>query len=309
MAWIESHQALLTHRKTGRLSRALGVSRVTAIGHLHVFWWWCLDNAPEGDLTGVDTEDITDGAAWEGDPEKFIDAMVYAGFLDRDPSAGTLCVHDWMEFAGKLIQRRKTDAARKRDSRHSQDIPQMSEGCPPDVGTTARVPNQPNQPNPTNPTAPTNPTPSGGPGADAPAARGASVPGADDFTPSISEQVRSDRLSDATGKRRPTRAEKDRAYIEETLAAHPDWREPLADQIDRIQPGNADAYAVPILRGWEQKGGPPGRVTVPPLLSANPANAGRNGGGPYPPRKETPQEMNARLIGQLADAGILERGR
>jgi hypothetical protein len=123
---------------------------------------------------------------------------------------------------------------------------------------------------PQNPVSPS-PSPSLSPSPPTGGAGGVEAPAegsADAFAPTVSEQVASDRRLDATGKRRPTRAEKARAFIEETLKAHPEWRDPLADQIDRAQPGNPDAYAVPILRGWEQQGGPPpGKLA--PLLTAN----------------------------------------
>lgn len=116
MAWIESHQSLLTHRKTGRLARKLGVSKVTAVGHLHCFWWWCMDNAPDGRLTDIDDEDIAEGSAWEGDPFDFAEALIFAGFCDRDPT-GRVTVHNWYDYAGKLIEKRKADAERKRADR------------------------------------------------------------------------------------------------------------------------------------------------------------------------------------------------
>lgn len=156
MAWIESHQSLLNHRKTGRLARALSVSKVTAVGHLHAFWWWCMDNAPTGVLAGIDPEDIADGAAWEGEPKAFIDALVYAGFVDSAP--GDECVHDWMDYAGKLIEKREKDAERKRLARQSdpsapsptapQPIQRTSSGHPADGAGTVPYRTVPN------PTAP-----------------------------------------------------------------------------------------------------------------------------------------------------------
>lgn len=115
MAWIESHQSLLHHWKTARLSRALGISKVTAIGHLHAFWWWCLDNAPDGRLTGMEPADIADGACWEGDPEEFIRALEYSEFLDRE--GDSLIVHDWFDYAGRLIAKRQANAVRMRQAR------------------------------------------------------------------------------------------------------------------------------------------------------------------------------------------------
>lgn len=154
MAWIESHQSLRNHRKTGRLARRLGVSKVTAIGHLHCLWWWCMDNAPGGYLDGIDPEDIAEGAEWEGDPCAFIDALAFAGFLDDGHE-----VHDWYDYAGKLIEKRASDAARKREARRKPDdpapsaprdvtVPRTSGGHPEDGAGT--VPNR-TQPNPTQP--------------------------------------------------------------------------------------------------------------------------------------------------------------
>jgi hypothetical protein len=117
MAWIESHQSLLNHRKTGRLARKLGISKITAIGHLHAFWWWCMDNAPDGNLDSIDAEDIADGSGWEEDPTAFIDALIYAGFVDGEAAEPPYRIHDWHEYVGKLIEKREKDAERKRLAR------------------------------------------------------------------------------------------------------------------------------------------------------------------------------------------------
>ncbi len=113
MAWLETQQSLPTHRKTGRLVRALGISRQTAVGHLIILWLWCLDNAQDGDLTRIDVEDIADGALWDGDPKVFLDGLVYAGFVDEQD--GKYTIHDWMDYTGRLIELRKADAQRKRE--------------------------------------------------------------------------------------------------------------------------------------------------------------------------------------------------
>ena len=83
-------------------------------------WWWCLDNAQDGELGHIDAEDIADGAYWEGPPVALIEGLVFAGFLDKD--GDDLRVHHWEDYAGKLIEKRKSDAERKRRSRHTQDI-------------------------------------------------------------------------------------------------------------------------------------------------------------------------------------------
>lgn len=117
MAWIESHQALGNHPKVEKLARILKIHRAQAIGHLHLLWWWCLDYAPEGDLANLSPEDIASAAGWSKDASVFIDAMVSCGiggngFLDRTESG--LSVHDWYQYCGRLIDRRKLECERVR---------------------------------------------------------------------------------------------------------------------------------------------------------------------------------------------------
>jgi len=112
MAWIESHDNLKDHPKTRRAARLLGVSVPTIIGHLHLLWHWCLSYADDGDLSGYDAADIAEAVMWDGDPDQFIEALINcgpagkAGFLERD-AQGRLLVHDWHEYAGKLIAKRE----------------------------------------------------------------------------------------------------------------------------------------------------------------------------------------------------------
>jgi hypothetical protein len=114
MAWIESHQELARHPKTKRLARAAGIQIPAAIGHLHLLWWWALDYAQSGELTGFTHGDIADAALWEGDPETFAGALAEAGFIDREGER--IFVHDWPDYAGKLVERRAKDRERKRAS-------------------------------------------------------------------------------------------------------------------------------------------------------------------------------------------------
>jgi hypothetical protein len=146
MAWIESHQELARHPKTRKLARKLDISIPAAVGHLHFVWWWAMDYAEDGDLSRYEAADVAEAAMWEGDPDQFIIALTEAGFLEDD---GT--IHDWWEYAGRLIDTRRKDAERKRRSRGSQlEVVRTSGGHPADGGRTADVPN-PTQPNRTEP--------------------------------------------------------------------------------------------------------------------------------------------------------------
>lgn len=115
--WIESHQELGSHPKTQKLARILGLSKPTVVGHLQYLWWWATDYAQEGDLSRFDPLDIAIGAEWEGNPDLFLDALIRSGFVDRDEDGGGLSIHDWHDYAGKLIERRAKNAERMRAAR------------------------------------------------------------------------------------------------------------------------------------------------------------------------------------------------
>lgn len=128
MAWIESHQALLTHRKTLRAATALGVDPVQLIGHLHVLWWWGLDNADDDGRIGDSTpEEIAAAARWSGAADAFVQALLKAGrphgFLES--KRGSFWIHDWWEFAGKYNAKRAANRARMKQARatHVQGLP------------------------------------------------------------------------------------------------------------------------------------------------------------------------------------------
>lgn len=153
MAWIESHQTLVRHPKTRKAARMLGIGIPQMIGHLHCLWYWAFDYAQDGNLTPYENADIADAALWQGDPNAFVQALIEcgtggAGFIDEDYQ-----IHEWMDYAGKLILKRKADAVRKRAVRLKLDSESPSTGHPPDIRGTAQVPNrtQPNHtgPNPT----------------------------------------------------------------------------------------------------------------------------------------------------------------
>lgn len=116
MAWIESHQELARHPKTRKLARALDISIAAAIGHLHLLWWWALDYAQDGSLARYDASDIAQAVLWDGDPQAFVDAMLEVRFLDRI-GHDSLAIHDWDDYAGRLIDKRRQNAERMRNVR------------------------------------------------------------------------------------------------------------------------------------------------------------------------------------------------
>lgn len=115
MAWIELHQSVWTHRKTLMLGHALGLPPAYAAAHMMQLWCWALDNAQDGDLTGLPPAVVAAGAGWAGDPDLFVEAAVTVGYLDRD--GDSLRIHDWHDYAGKLIERREQQRERMRQAR------------------------------------------------------------------------------------------------------------------------------------------------------------------------------------------------
>ena len=104
MAWIELHQTMPQHPKTKRLARALGLKVPqdipNVVGHLCMFWLWCLDFAADGDVSKWSEDELSDAAGWQGDPAIFVDAMCQTGYLDADDDGG-LSVHGWDKYTSR----------------------------------------------------------------------------------------------------------------------------------------------------------------------------------------------------------------
>lgn len=119
MAWLEIHQSLPMHHKTIQCATLLEIPVPQVVGHLVSLWLWALDNTNDGTVKAIDRRladaTIARASQWAGDPDCFVDALVAVGFLDRDDDA--LKIHDWYEYAGKLLEQRKYVAQQKRRHR------------------------------------------------------------------------------------------------------------------------------------------------------------------------------------------------
>lgn len=116
MAWIELHQSLASSRKLLRLKEELGVRKAQAAGHVCFLWLWALDNCPDGDLSGLPPKLLAEAADFSPrKAEDFVEALVCAGFLDREGER--LRIHHWEEYTGRLNEIRERNAERKRRSR------------------------------------------------------------------------------------------------------------------------------------------------------------------------------------------------
>lgn len=151
MAWIEVHQALPTHRKTLALASLLDVDPEPLVGHLVCLWLWALDNAPDG-VIEASPRIIARVAGWRGDHDAFVAALETAGFAERVDDLKYI-IHDWDDYAGKLVDRRKSNAERMRAARASlpnKDVHARAEHVQRTVHARVELPD-PTQPDPTLP--------------------------------------------------------------------------------------------------------------------------------------------------------------
>ncbi len=124
------------------------------MGHITSFWLWALDNIPDGELDGISPRMIARAAQWEGEPEDFMNALIEAGFIDKTDDG--LIIHDWYDYAGKLVERRIAERERSRQRRvasrkKKKDDQTATNGRPTDdqKKTVGTVPNR-TVPNSTN---------------------------------------------------------------------------------------------------------------------------------------------------------------
>lgn len=79
------------HPKTRKLVKRLGLEGVRS---LQILWLWAAQNKPDGQLTGMDWEDIELAADWEGDEHAFFDHCLGVWI---DEGEDCYLLHDWEE--------------------------------------------------------------------------------------------------------------------------------------------------------------------------------------------------------------------
>ncbi len=134
MAWIELHQSLREHRKMFACAEMLNLSRKEMIGTLVSLWLWALDNAQDGSLDGVSNRTIASVCDWpEKKADKLVEVLRSTGWIDTAPD-GRLVIHDWSDYAGKLMERREKDRQRKRKTKDNPtDQERISTGIPAEI--------------------------------------------------------------------------------------------------------------------------------------------------------------------------------
>lgn len=150
MAWIEVHESVREHPKTYSLSELLHIEQYAAGGLVIFLWTWALTNAQDGDLSRFTPTAIARACFWTKKPDLLVGALHNAGWLDDG-----MKIHDWEEYAGRLIEKRAKNTARMRNARAKPvqstcdaQVEHNDNTCSACAGAT--VPN-PTVPNPTQP--------------------------------------------------------------------------------------------------------------------------------------------------------------
>ena len=137
MAWIELHNDFFTNPKLKPLAASLGIEKMLAAAYLARFWSWAIDKIEDetGEISHLDYEEISAAAGWRKSPEKFVTALISSRWFDSVD--GKLFIHDWNDYAGQLIRKRKYDRERKRKKSDAipREIPSNSDGIPCDHPT------------------------------------------------------------------------------------------------------------------------------------------------------------------------------
>lgn len=104
MPWIACEVTLPRAPKTLLLATAMGWSPKETVGNLLTLWGWCLDFAPDGDLSGFGHDLIADGIGISAvDGDRLLDALVKSRWVDEKPY---LRIHDWWSLVGLFLRGR-----------------------------------------------------------------------------------------------------------------------------------------------------------------------------------------------------------
>jgi hypothetical protein len=119
-------------------------------------WAWALTNAPDGDLSGLDPEEIEEACDWFGEKGDLFDALIEMRLLDRnvtnpkekvmdssrrirkgelkldpnvteyEPKRDQILIHNWLERGGSYAENRRKQLIRQR----KKNVPGLSRDCP-----------------------------------------------------------------------------------------------------------------------------------------------------------------------------------
>ena len=120
-SWIRKDTGLLRHHKTRAFAKTLGIHRLLAVGIITEVLSHVRLHCPDGDLSDLDPDDLAHDIFYEGDGDALLDALVEAGFIDRD--GDSLTVHNWETYNGRSETERATSRASSKKHRDKEKSP------------------------------------------------------------------------------------------------------------------------------------------------------------------------------------------
>ena len=101
------------HRKTRRLTKALGIRLAEAVGILALIWNYAKREAKDGDLSVLTPEELAEEAGWEpGDAAVLCAALHGTAWLDKHPTREGYIIHDWFDHCETYVIRDLTTMGR-----------------------------------------------------------------------------------------------------------------------------------------------------------------------------------------------------
>ena len=103
--YIPLHAEVYDHPKTWIVASVLSIDEAAVVGYLGSLWTWAKATLTVGtDLGRWPNVVVAKAARWKGDADRFVEALVSAGYLDRD--GASLTIHDEELYADKLHAKR-----------------------------------------------------------------------------------------------------------------------------------------------------------------------------------------------------------
>lgn len=126
IAWIESHIELGQHPKVFHLCQFLEIDKPEAVGVLHLLWHFTMKFAwRDGDLKRFSPLAVADAIGWKKDAELLMRGLQECGWIDAE-----MKVHQWLEYAGKLVTDRLYKESRRKSSTKFDKVRQTAATLP-----------------------------------------------------------------------------------------------------------------------------------------------------------------------------------
>lgn len=117
--WIASPVIWSRDPNVRKLARALGVTRLHALGLLHAIVHYLAEFHQDGCVDDLDDDEVAAACDWRDAPSALLDALVAHGFVDlRDD--GRRYISDWDAIGGRLHRWREANRDRQQRSRSNR---------------------------------------------------------------------------------------------------------------------------------------------------------------------------------------------